>query len=43
MIENYKDFDIKPDGTPNADDDRIAAEMMSKVRKLICDKGRLYF
>ena len=35
-----KDFDIKPDGTPDVPDDELeeAAEMMSKVRKLICDK-----
>ena len=35
-----KDFDIKPDGTPDVPDDELeeAAEMMSKARKLICDK-----
>lgn len=35
-----KDFDIKPDGTPDVPEDELeeAAGMMSKVRKLICDK-----
>ena len=35
-----KDFDIKPDGTPDVPEDELeeAAGMMSKARKLICDK-----
>ena len=35
-----KDFDIKPDGSPDVPEDELeeAAGMMSKVRKLICDK-----
>ena len=34
------DFDIKSDGTPDVPEDELneAAEMLAKVRKLICDK-----
>ena len=34
------DFDIKTDGTPDVPEDELneAAEMLAKVRKLICDK-----
>ena len=35
-----KDIDINPDGSPNVPEDEMeeAAEMLSKTRKLICDK-----
>jgi len=40
MDKLQKDIDIKPDGTPDVPEDELeeAAGMMSKVRKLICDK-----
>jgi hypothetical protein len=40
MDKLQKDFDIKPDGTPDVPEDELeeAAGMMSKARKLICDK-----
>ena len=35
-----KDIDIKPDGSPDVPEDELgeAAEMMARVRTLICDK-----
>ena len=40
MDKLQKDIDIKPDGTPDVPEDELeeAAGMMSKARKLICDK-----
>ena len=40
MAKIQKDFDLKPDGSPDVSEDELeeAAGIIEKVRKLICDK-----